>query len=443
MEKPLIAIVGRPNVGKSTLFNRIIGYRLAIIEDEIGVTRDRMYAESEWNGIEFVIVDTGGIIFENEDDPMIKSVTSQAGAAVEEADVIVFCVDASSGIHPLDYEVADKLRTANKPVIVAANKADNQRREWDSAEFYELGFEHIIPISALNGRCVADLLDEAVSVLPEGTTEAFPEDYIKIAMIGRPNVGKSSMVNAIVGKERAIVSSVAGTTRDAVDTVIEWNNEQKVVLVDTAGIRKSGKVQGSLEYYTVLRAIRAMERADVAMIIIDGDQGLRDGDKRVAGFAHESGRACMIVVNKWDLCDEVDMKQYADMVRTQIPFMDYAPIVFTSTLTKKGVKAAVDTAVDICANHSMRVSTGELNRIFQDAIDAHPYARKGKDLRIRYATMVEVKPPKIVITVNHTDLVHFSYKRYLENCIRKVYSYEGTPLKLIFKNAKKERGAKK
>ena len=439
MSKPLIAIVGRPNVGKSTLFNRIIGYRLAIIEDQVGVTRDRMYAEGDWNGVDFAIVDTGGIIFENEDDPIIKSVTEQAGAAVDEADVIIFCVDAKSGIHPLDFEVAEKLRSCGKPVIVAANKADNAVREWDSAEFYELGFESIIPISALNGRCVADLLDEAISAVPEGKMNPFPEDYIKIAVVGRPNVGKSSMINAIAGKDRVIVSDIAGTTRDAVDTVIDWKDDRKLVFVDTAGIRKSGKVQGSLEYYMVLRAIRALERADVAMIIIDGDQGLRDGDKRVAGFAHESGRACMIVVNKWDLCSDVSREQFAEQIRKDLPFMAYAPIVFTSALTKKGITPAIDKAIQISQNHNLRISTGELNKILQDAVDDHPYSRKGKDLRIKYATMVDVKPPKIVITVNHVELAHFSYRRYLENRIRDIYPYEGSPLKLIFKQGKKDR----
>ena len=438
MSKPLVAIVGRPNVGKSTLFNRIIGYRLAIIEDQVGVTRDRMYAEAEWNGVEFAIVDTGGIIFENEDNPIIKSVTEQAQAAVDEADVIIFCVDAKAGIHPLDFEVAEKLRFCGKPVVVAANKADNAIREWDSAEFYELGFDNIVPISALNGRCVADLLDEAINAVPEGNMNPFPEDYIKIAVVGRPNVGKSSMINAIAGKDRVIVSDIAGTTRDAVDTVIDWKDDQKLVFVDTAGIRKSGKVQGSLEYYMVLRAIRAMERSDVAMIIIDGDQGLRDGDKRVAGFAHESGRACMIVVNKWDLCGEVSTQQFAEQIRKDLPFMSYAPIVFTSALTKKGIAPAIDKAIKITQNHSMRVSTGELNKILQDALDDHPYSRKGKDLRIKYATMVDVKPPKIVITVNHVELAHFSYRRYLENRLREVYPYEGTPIKLIFKQGKKE-----
>lgn len=435
-----MAIVGRPNVGKSTLFNRIIGYRLSIIEDQIGVTRDRIYAEADWNGREFVIVDTGGIVF-NDEDPIHKSVTQQAAAALEEADVLVFVVDSSCGSSPLDYEVAKKLRGCGKPVIVAANKADNDNRSWDSAEFYELGFETLVPISALNGRCVADLLDQIVAAMPDRETDGEEEDIVKIAVVGRPNVGKSSMVNAILGRDRVIVSDVAGTTRDAIDSLFEHKGK-KVSLVDTAGIRKAGKIQGSIEYYTVLRAIRAMERSDVTMIVIDGNEGLRDGDKRVAGFAHDSGRACMIVVNKWDLVTDEAIKEYADSVRAQLPFMSYAPIVFTSALTGKGVPAAVDTAIDICAYHSMRISTGELNRILQNAVDAHPFSRKGRELKIKYASMVEVKPPRIVVNVNDTKLVHFSYKRYLENCIRKVYSYEGTPLVLVFRQAKKERGGR-
>ncbi len=441
MDKPLIAIVGRPNVGKSTLFNRIIGYRLSIIEDQVGVTRDRIYAEADWNGREFVIVDTGGIVF-NDEDPIHRSVTRQASAAVEEADVLIFVVDAASGLSPLDFEVAKKLRGCGKPIVVAANKADNDNRSWDSAEFYTLGFEKLIPISALNGRCVADLLDEIISAFPDdNSSREEDDDTIRISVIGRPNVGKSSMVNAILGNERVIVSDIAGTTRDSIDSVF-LHNDKKISLVDTAGIRKAGKIQGSIEYYTVLRAIRAMERSDVTMIIIDGFDGLKDGDKRVAGFAHDSGRACMIVVNKWDKCPDNNMREYAEFIRNQVPFMSYAPVVFTSALTGKGVKAAVDTAVDIYGYHSMRISTGELNRILQDAVDQHPFSRKGKELRIKYASMVDVRPPKIIINVNDTRLVHFSYRRYLENCIRKVYSYEGTPLDLVFRQTKKERGGR-
>lgn len=438
MDKPLVAIVGRPNVGKSTLFNRIVGQRIAIVEDTPGITRDRIYAEAEWNGKEFVMIDTGGILL-NEQDPLKVEVTLQAQAALEEADVILFMVDAVTGITPSDEEIADRLRGSSKPVIVVANKADNDARDQESSEFYALGLGDIHPISSLNGRSVADLLDVVVESLPkEGREERFPEDAVKLAIIGRPNVGKSSLVNAILGEKRVIVSDIPGTTRDAVDTVFK-RGDDTIVLIDTAGIRRAGKIQGSVEYYTVLRAVRAMERADVALIVIDAFDGLRDGDKRVAGFAHDAGRACVIVVNKWDLCGEKEMKEFSLKIRNQIPFLSYAPIVFTSALEGMGVPAVLDTALDAVANHALRISTGELNRILQEATEKHPYSRKGKELRIRYATMSDVKPPTIVLFVNDTGLAHFSYARYLENEIRKEYSYEGTPLKLIFRQAKKER----
>jgi len=438
MDKPLVAIVGRPNVGKSTLFNRIVGRRIAIVEDTPGITRDRIYAEADWNGKEFVIIDTGGILL-NELDPLKAEVTLQAQAALEEADVVIFMVDAVTGITPADEEIADKLRGSSKPIFIAANKADNDRRDQDSQEFYALGLGDIFPISSLNGRSVADLLDVVVEAFPaEAGIERYPEDAIKLAIIGRPNVGKSSLLNAILGEKRVIVSDIPGTTRDAVDTVLT-KGDQTVVLIDTAGIRRSGKVQGSVEYYTVLRAVRAMERADVALIVVDGADGLRDGDKRVAGFAHDAGRACVIVVNKWDLCEGKSMKDLSEQIRRQVPFLDYAPIVFVSALKGMGIAEVLDTALDAAANHALRIPTGELNRIIQEAVDAHPYARKGKDLRIRYATMGEVKPPTIVIFVNDTELAHFSYQRYLENRIRHEYSYEGTPLRLIFRQAKKER----
>lgn len=438
MDKPLVAIVGRPNVGKSTLFNRIVGRRIAIVEDTAGITRDRIYAEAEWNSREFVMIDTGGILL-NESDPLKSEVTVQAHVALDEADVILFMVDAATGITPGDEDIAEHLRGSSKPVLLVANKADNEAREQDSTEFYALGLGDIHPISSLNGRAVADLLDDVVKNLPEeGKEPAYPDDAIRIAIIGRPNVGKSSLVNAILGEKRAIVSDIPGTTRDAVDTVLRRGDDE-IVLIDTAGIRKSGKVQGSVEYYTVLRAVRAMERADVAMIVIDAFDGLRDGDKRVAGFAHDAGRACVVVVNKWDLVSEEDMREFAENVKRQIPFLDYAPVVFTSAMKGTGITDAVDTAIDAASNHAMRIPTGELNRILQDAVDDHPYSRKGKDLRVRYATMTDVKPPTIVIFVNNPELAHFSYVRYLENRIRQEYSYEGTPLKLIVRKAKKER----
>ncbi len=438
MDKPLVAIVGRPNVGKSTLFNRVVGHRIAIVEDTPGITRDRIYAEAEWNGREFVMIDTGGILL-NDLDPMRVEVTLQAQAALEEADVVLFMVDAVTGVTPADEEIADKMRGARKPVLVVVNKSDNERRDQDSLEFHSLGLGDIYPLSALNGRSVADVLDEVVRSLPDEVTEArYPEDAIKLAIIGRPNVGKSSLLNAILGEKRAIVSDIPGTTRDAVDTVLK-RGDDTFVLIDTAGIRRAGKVQGSVEYYTVLRAVRAMERADVALIVIDGADGLRDGDKRVAGFANDAGRACVIVVNKWDLCEEEQMKQFSEKIRNQVPFLSYAPIVFTSALKSTGIAAVLDTALDAASNHAMRISTGELNRILQEAADAHPYGRKGRDLKIRYATMGEVKPPTIIVFVNDTALAHFSYARYLENRIRREYSYEGTPIRLIFRPARKER----
>lgn len=438
MDKPLVAIVGRPNVGKSTLFNRIVGKRIAIVEDTAGITRDRIYAEADWNGREFVVIDTGGIIL-NERDPLKAEVTVQAQVALEEADVVLFMVDAVSGITPDDQEIADRLRGSTKPIMIVANKADNQAREADASEFYAMGIGDIYPVSALNGRSVADLLDAVVEELPPAGEAGYPEDAIRIAIIGRPNVGKSSLVNAILGEKRAIVSDIPGTTRDAVDTVLK-REDQTIVLIDTAGIRKASKVQGSVEYYTVLRAVRAMERADVALIVIDAAEGLLDGDKRVAGFAHEAGRACVIVVNKWDLVSEESMREFADEVHKQVPFINYAPVVFTSAIKGTGVSAVVDTALDAAANHALRVPTGELNRIVQDAVDSHPYSRKGKELKVRYVTMGDVKPPTIILFVNDPELAHFSYLRYLENQIRREYSYEGTPVKLVVRKAKKERG---
>lgn len=439
MSKPLVAIVGRPNVGKSTLFNRIVGRRMAIVEDTAGITRDRLYAEADWNGREFVMIDTGGILL-NEIDPLKAEVTVQAQVALEEADVVLFMVDTVTGITPADQDIAEHLRGSTKPIIIVANKADNEARELDSAEFYALGFGEIYPVSSLNGRSVADVLDVVVEKLPaEGEETPYPEDAIKIAIIGRPNVGKSSIINSILGEKRVIVSDIPGTTRDAIDTIFT-RGDNTVVLIDTAGIRRAGKIQGSVEYYTVLRAVRAMERADVAFIVIDAFDGIKDGDKRVAGFAHDAGRACVLVVNKWDLCkDEESMREFADNVKRELPFLDYAPIVFTSAVTGMGITAAVDTALDIASNHAMRIPTGELNRILQEAVDFRPYSRKGKDLKIKYATMTDVKPPTIVMFVNDTDLAHFSYIRYLENQIRRVYSYEGTPLRMVVKHAKKVR----
>jgi GTP-binding protein len=356
-------------------------------------------------------------------------------------------VDSSTGMTADDFELANALRRTTKPLVVLANKADNTDQErYNVPEVYSLGFEEVYPISALGGRGVGDALDAIVGHFPPAPTaaeEAEEDSRIKIAIIGRPNVGKSSLLNAILGEERAIVSPIAGTTRDAVDTVFTYKDNE-IVLIDTAGIRRAGKIQGSVEYYTVLRAMRAIERADVVMLVIDAIDGITDGDKRVGGYAHEAGKAAVIVVNKWDkgrseVLEEMPgqnpMKVFSDEVRDGLPFMQYASLAFTSAVTGKGVMAAVDTALDAAENHAMRIPTGELNRLLRDAIESHPHTEKGKSLKIYYATMPKVKPPTIILFVNDPEIVHFSYKRYLENRLRETFSFEGTPMRLEVRRA--------
>ncbi len=440
VRKPLVAIVGRPNVGKSTLFNRLVGRRLAIVEDIPGITRDRLYADGEWGGREYTLIDTGGIQMD-ETDPLRAEIRAQAEIAMSEADVIVFVVDGKEGITSADELLADELRRSTTPVVVVVNKTDNQDLENRNVpDFFALGIPDIMPISALGGRSVADALDKVVSFFPPQIQAPEVEDErIKIAIIGRPNVGKSSLLNAILGQERSIVSPVAGTTRDAIDTEFTYAGNE-IVLIDTAGIRRAGKIQGSIEYYTVLRALRAIERADVVMLVIDSIDGLTDGDKRVGGFAHEKGRAAIIVVNKWDVgrgqvLEEAPAKNpmqiFTEELRDEMPFMAYAPLAFTSAITGKGVDAALEAAIDAAQGHSMRIPTGELNRLVRDAVNAHPYSEKGRTLKIYYTTMPSVKPPEIVLFVNDPELLHFSYRRYLENRIRETYSFEGTPLRIM------------
>ncbi|MDX1931728.1 MAG: ribosome biogenesis GTPase Der [Capsulimonadales bacterium] len=443
MPKPIVAVVGRPNVGKSTLFNRLTGRRIAIVEDIPGITRDRLYADGEWNGRNYTLIDTGGISMD-EEDPMQALIRVQADIAMEEADVILFLTDAEDGITSNDRDLADLLRRSEKPLFLVVNKADNPKRDQDAAEFYELGLGQVYSVSALSGRGVADLLDEVVRAFPPEDEET-PEDddTVRIALIGRPNVGKSSMLNAILGEDRTIVSPIAGTTRDAIDTPFEWEG-QKLVLIDTAGIRRSGKIQGTVEYYSVLRAQRAIERCDVAVTVIDGEAGLLDGDKRVAGMAHEAGKAAVLCVNKWDEGrgqvleanpGKNPMLAFTQVLRDELPFCTYAPVAFCSALKRTGIGAFIDTALDSAQNHALRVPTGELNRVVRDAVDSHPHTEKGRSLRVKYVTMPAVKPPTIILFVNTPELMHFSYRRYLENQIRKKFPFEGTPIRLVTRKA--------
>ena len=443
MPKPIVAVVGRPNVGKSTLFNRLTGRRIAIVEDIPGITRDRLYADGEWNGREYTVIDTGGILMDDA-DPLQTQIRVQAEVAMEESDVILLMVDVEHGITTGDRDLADLLRRGTTPLFLVANKADNAARERDASEFYSLGLGELWSVSALSGRGVADLLDEVINAFPpDDGGEAEDDETVKIALIGRPNVGKSSMLNAILGEDRAIVSPVAGTTRDAIDTTMEWEGH-KLVLIDTAGIRRSGKIQGTVEYYSVLRAQRAVERCDVAVTVIDSEEGLLDGDKRVSGIANEAGKASVLCINKWDVGRKKEqeaepgknpMYRVTQEMRDHMPFVAYAPVAFCSALRRTGIGAFVETALSAAENHAMRIPTGELNRLLRDAIDAHPLNDKGRSFKIRYATMASVKPPTIILFVNDPDMMHFSYKRYLENQIRKAYSFEGTPIRIFARKA--------
>ncbi|GGF87804.1 ribosome biogenesis GTPase Der [Paenibacillus abyssi] len=432
MARPVIAIVGRPNVGKSTIFNRVIGDRLAIVEDKPGVTRDRIYGSGEWNGKAFSIVDTGGIEIDGVDEIM-KSVRMQAELAIEEADVIIFMVDAKTGLTHADDEVAQMLFRSRKPVVVAVNKVDNFNRMDDIYEFYSLGFGEPIAISGAHGIGIGDLLDAAVEKLPELTDVEYDEDVIRVALIGRPNVGKSSLVNALLGEERVIVSNVAGTTRDAIDTPFERDG-QRYVLIDTAGMRKRGKVYEATEKYSVMRALKAIERADVVLILINGEEGIIEQDKHIAGFAHEAGKASIFVVNKWDVVEKGDktMQHFTQSVRDHFLFMTYAPVVFLSALTKSRLHKLLPVVNHVSEQHAMRIQTHLLNDVIADAVAINPPpSDKGKRLRINYVTQVAVKPPTVVVFVNDPELMHFSYQRYLENKIRSAFDFEGTPIRIF------------
>lgn len=432
MARPVVAIVGRPNVGKSTVFNRIIGDRLAIVEDKPGITRDRIYGIAEWNGMSFSIIDTGGIELDGEDS-ILKSIRVQAELAIEEADVIVFMCDAKAGLTQADDEVARILYKSGKPIVLAINKVDNLSREDHIYEFYNLGCGDPIGVSGSHGTGVGDLLDAIVEHLPELTEDEYDDEVIRVALIGRPNVGKSSLVNAILGEERVIVSDVAGTTRDAIDTPFEKDG-QRYVLIDTAGMRKRGKVYETTEKYSVMRAMKAIERADVVLIVINGEEGIIEQDKHIAGYAYEAGKASVFVVNKWDVVEKDDktMQNFSGKIRDHFLFMTYAPIVYLSAMTKQRLHKLLPVVRNVSEQHAKRVQTHLLNDVVSDAIAINPPPTdKGRRMRINYVTQVAVKPPTIVIFVNDPELMHFSYERYLDNKIRAAFDFEGTPIRLF------------
>ena len=428
MSKPIIAIVGRPNVGKSMLFNKIIGRRLSIVEDTPGVTRDRIYGESDWQGRKFTLIDTGGIE-PRTDNQILAFMRSQAQIAIDNATVIVFLCDIKTGMTASDQEVASMLQRCGKPVILAVNKVD-QGRSPDIYEFYNLGLGDPIAVSAVHGHGTGDLLDACVQYFPPEDEEEEEDDAIKVAVIGKPNAGKSSLVNQILGEERVIVSNVAGTTRDAIDSRFT-NDKGSFVFIDTAGMRKKSKIEEDIEKYSVLRATMAIDRADVCLIMIDATEGVTEQDTKVAGMAHEAGKASIIVVNKWDLVEKDDktMARMTEEIRRDLAYMTYAPILFISSKTGQRVDKLFD-MIDYVSNQAtFRVTTGMLNTVLADAqTRVQPPTDKGRRLKIYYMTQVGVKPPHFVVFCNDRRLFHFSYQRYLENCIRSTFRLEGTPI---------------
>ena len=437
--KPVVVIVGRPNVGKSALFNRLAGGRIAIVEDTPGVTRDRNYADCEWGRRQFTLIDTGGVQM-GDTDELSAATLRQVTLAMEEADVVVAVVDARVGITTTDQEIADLLRKSTKPLLLVANKVDTEKVDADVYEFYNLALGDPIPISAEHGRGVGDLCDLIISLLPDPEEHAAADEVIRVAVIGRPNVGKSSLVNAILGRERVIVSHIPGTTRDAVDTHF-MRNDIHYVVVDTAGMRRKAKVDDPVEYYSVSRALAAVDRSDVCLMLIDATEGVTEQDQKIAGYAHEAGKASVIVVNKWDLVekDTHTMKHYDADVRFELGFMQYAPIMYISALTGQRVNELLDVLEYVTQQQTLRISTGRLNEVIQEAITLHePPSDKGVRSRVRYITQTGVKPPSFLLFVSKPALMHYSYMRYIENKMREAFGFVGTPIRVHLKNTRSE-----
>lgn len=436
MAKPIVAIVGRPNVGKSTLFNKIIGERRSIVEDTPGVTRDRIYADAEWNSKKFILIDTGGIEPKSE-DTILKQMRTQAEIAVATADVIIFLCDVKAGLLADDKDIAVMLKKSGKPIIVCVNKVDKVGEvPYEYYEFYELGFEREpIALSSLHGTGSGDLLDAIIEECNFPEDEEEDDTVIKVAVIGKPNAGKSSIINRMCGEERMIVSDIAGTTRDAVDTLVE-NQYGKYNFIDTAGIRRKAKVEDRIEKFSVLRANMAVERADVCLLMIDGKDGITEQDEKIAGIAHEAGKACIIVVNKWDAVekDNNTTKEVTTQIRTALAYMPYAPIVFVSAMTGQRVMNIYSMINDVYEASCHRISTGMLNDVLNDAMTrVQPPSDRGKRLKIYYMTQTSVCPPTFVIFCNSEELFHFSYRRYIENCLRDTFGFEGTPIRIVIR----------
>ncbi|MBE6661061.1 MAG: ribosome biogenesis GTPase Der [Ruminococcaceae bacterium] len=436
MSKPIIAVVGRPNVGKSTLFNRLIGERRSIVEDTPGVTRDRIYGETEWRGRQLVLIDTGGIEPKT-DDIILAQMRNQAQIAIDTADVIIFLCDVHTGVTANDHDIAVMLKKSGKPVIPCINKCDRTGAPpLEFYEIYELGFDHEpIAVSSVHGSGTGDLLDACVDALPEQVEEEEEDEGIRVAVIGKPNAGKSSIINRFVGAERMIVSNIAGTTRDSVDTSVE-NEYGKFTFIDTAGIRRQSKINDKIEKYSVLRAHMAVERADVCLLMIDATEGITEQDEKIAGIAHESGKGSIIVVNKWDLVekDNNTVKAFTDKIRTALAYMPYAPIIFVSAKTGQRLPNIYKLIAHVQNQRNTRITTGMLNDILSEAMmRTQPPSDKGKRLKIYYMTQNAVAPPTFVLFCNSIELFHFSYQRYIENCLRETFGFEGTPIKMIIK----------
>ena len=437
--KPVVAIVGRPNVGKSTLFNKLIGERLSIVKDEPGVTRDRLYRDIEWSGREFTLVDTGGLEPKTQDFIMGK-IKDQAQVAIDEADVVIFLVDGKYGVTGLDEDVATVLRKKDKKVIVAVNKIDNYLKNQERIyEFYSLGFDEVVGISGEHKVNLGDLLDEVINKLGNTKTKQ-EEEGLNIAVLGRPNAGKSSFVNKILNQERSIVSEIAGTTRDAIDTEFNYKNE-RYRIIDTAGIRRKSKIDDPIEYYSVLRAIKSIKRADVCILMLDATELVTDQDKRVAGLIYDERKPLIIAINKWDLIekDNMTVKRFTELVQSELPFLSYAPVITMSALTGQRVVPILDQIIDINVEYHKKIGTGVLNQVLGEMIAMNPVpTRKGRAVKINYVTQIGVAPPRFVFFSNNPELIHFSYKRYIENKFREYFGFEGSPIDFIF-NKKNER----